>query len=117
MLLDLITLHCGFLLEFGIVRHFGSERSSLFGLHDFGGIHSPPYSIGVQLSLLSGKNQSALIIYKYLSTRECSFFLVLHCFGVYIVFCQLIKIYQLMVMVYGLCSHPPAIHTSHSLFV
>ena len=49
MLLDVIYLYCGFLLEFSIVRHFGSERPSLIGLHGFGGIQPSPYSVGVQL--------------------------------------------------------------------
>ena len=40
--LDYISLYCGFLLEFGIVHHFRSERPSLFGLLDFGGNHPHP---------------------------------------------------------------------------
>ena len=45
MLWSIFSLYWGFLLEFGIVRHFGSERSSLFGSCGFGGIQPSPYSI------------------------------------------------------------------------
>ena len=40
----IFSLNYGFLLEFGIDRHFGSEKSSLFGLLGFGGNKPSPYS-------------------------------------------------------------------------
>lgn len=46
-----------FLLEFFFVRHFGSERPSLFGLSNFGGIQPSPYSITCNNSLEFGKSE------------------------------------------------------------
>ena len=51
-------------LGFSVIRHFGSERSSLFGYFDFGGIQLSPYSVCVLLGS-DLVNRSAIIICNY----------------------------------------------------
>lgn len=52
-----------FYLGFSVVHHFGSERSSLFGLCDFSGIQPSPYSVANNTSFGSGKSEHHLLAY------------------------------------------------------
>ncbi len=53
-------MYCGFLLEFGIVCHFGNERSSLFGSNGFGGIQPSSYFVVYVLLHLVLANKSII---------------------------------------------------------
>ena len=63
MQFGLFSLCYEFLLGFSVVRHFGSERSSLFGLLNFRGSQSSPYFVACNTSLGSGKSEHHLSAY------------------------------------------------------